>query len=127
MSVSQQGRPTDDEVKAALVVLDKFEYSFEGSIKRYPEPEEYTRAMKILRAYVDSVVGPAEFKVTEGVSSNYHYHLSLTTDRLGYSLCSANVMASNIKIENWKKPFGAHLAKRPTFCEVCDELYHRHK
>ena len=58
-------------------------------------------------------------QVTEGVSGLWHYHLSLPTSKTR-GLCGALVMGTSIPRDDWRKPFGDHFPKRPTWCEKCD-------
>jgi hypothetical protein len=60
--------------------------------------------------------------VTEGVSGYNHYHLSDPSDpeQIGLSLCGRPVMKSGIALADWKKPFGEHFPKKPTWCEACE-------
>ena len=60
-------------------------------------------------------------KVTEGIASVWHYHLS-RDDSKARALCGAQVMDTAILFKDWKVSFGEHFPKRPTFCEKCDRL-----
>lgn len=60
------------------------------------------------------------FAITEGVSGLWHYHLS-KPDTKHLSLCMRPTMPTRMKAPaDWKKPFGEHFPKRPTWCEICE-------
>lgn len=60
-------------------------------------------------------------RITEGISGVWHYHLS-ADDSPSASLCGATTMPTNMQLSQWRKPFGDHFPKRPTFCDECERL-----
>lgn len=59
--------------------------------------------------------------VTEGISGVWHYHLS-DPAKFTRALCGAQTMKTAIEAEDFGKPFGERLPKRPTWCAKCQEL-----
>lgn len=63
----------------------------------------------------------SDLKITEGISSYWHYHLSTPASPYR-GLCGAKVMHTAIKLRYWRVPFGEHFPKRPTWCAQCEAL-----
>lgn len=78
----------------------------------------------ILDSFKDS-----DIEVAEGISGYYHYHLCHQADptQMGRSLCGRPVMKSGIALADWKKPFGEHFAKSPTWCDACEAALREHQ
>lgn len=62
-----------------------------------------------------------DLKITEGVAGMWHYHLSCA-DTPFVALCGARVMGTAMPIDHWRKKFGEHFPKRPTWCAECEKL-----
>lgn len=64
------------------------------------------------------------YVIVEGVSGYWHYHLG-KSDRYGKALCGADTMYTAMPLDNWKKKFGEHFPKRPSWCDTCEKIYAR--
>ena len=60
-----------------------------------------------------------EFKIVEGISGVWHYHLARADQRPEYALCGATTMPTTIPLEGWGR-HSPHI--RSSYCKTCAEL-----
>lgn len=68
------------------------------------------------------MIGPKARRITEGVAGYWHYHLS-EADNFTRGLCGAPTMTTSMKLSHWRKKFGEHFPKRPTWCDKCEAIH----
>ena len=64
-------------------------------------------------------VASKRYRVTEGISGYYFYHLSPVEDYT-YSLCGKNTMQTHIPLSSWGEKGPSHI--RYKWCSMCKEL-----